>query len=300
MTTGCPLASPFPGMNPYLENPELWSAVHNRLIVAIADDLVDRLSEKYRFEIEKRTYFSSDTESVLVGISDVAVLTGRTAEPTSSIVTLSLSVQPQKVTVPIAEEANERYLEIREVATGIVVTTIELLSPKNKRSGEGRIAYERKRNQVLTTTTHLVEIDLLGGGKPFPIKSENLGDYRILICRGESPSETLRERRPTGELYAFSLRQPIPPVPIPLSVGEVEPILDLQPLLNRVYEKGRYHLAIDYTQPPQPPLSEADSHIVSGCIGCVWRAKGMGEQRGWGRKNAFSHNQLYTTDLSRT
>ena len=177
-------------MNPYLENPELWSAVHNRLIVAIADDLVDRLSEKYRVEIEKRTYFSNDTESVLVGISDVAVLTGRTAEPTSSIATLSLSVQPQKVTVPIAEEVNERYLEIREVATGIVVTTIELLSPKNKRSGEGRIAYERKRNQVLTSATHLVEIDLLRGGKPFPIRSENLGDYRILICRGE--------RRPTN------------------------------------------------------------------------------------------------------
>lgn len=60
------MRSPFPGMNPYLENPELWSAVHNRLIVAIADDLVDRLSENYRVEIEKRTYFNSD-ESVVVG-----------------------------------------------------------------------------------------------------------------------------------------------------------------------------------------------------------------------------------------
>lgn len=245
------MRSPWPGMNPYLENPELWSAVHNRLIVAIADDLVDRLSEKYRVEIEKRTYFSNDTESVLVGIPDVAVLTSKMAEPTSSIATLPLSVQPQKVTVPIAEEVNERYLEIREVATGIVVTTIELLSPKNKRSGEGRIAYNRKRNQVLTSATHLVEIDLLRSGKPFPIESQNLGDYRILICRGD--------RRPTGELYAFSLRQPIPPIPIPLSAGEVEPILDLQPLLNYVYEKGRYHLAIDYTQPPQPSLSAADS-----------------------------------------
>jgi hypothetical protein len=237
-------------MNPYLENPEFWSAVHNRLIVAIADDLVDHLSEKYRVEIEKRTYFSSDEQSVLVGIPDVAVVTGKTAEPTSSIATVSLPVQPQKVTIPIAEEVNERYLEIREVATGTVVTAIELLSPKNKRSGEGRMAYERKRNQVLASATHLVEIDLLRGGKPFPIASENLGDYRILICRGD--------HRPTGELYAFSLRQLIPPVSIPLMTGEAEPILNLQPLLDRVYEKGRYYLAIDYTQPPQPPLSEDD------------------------------------------
>lgn len=241
------MRSPFPGMNPYLENPELWSAVHNRLIVAIADDLVDRLSENYRVEIEKRTYFSTD-ESVLVGIPDVAVLTGKTAEPTSSAATVSLPVQPEQVTVPVAEEVNEWYLEIREVGTGSVVTVIELLSPKNKRPGEGRRACERKRNRVLASATHLVEIDLLRGGKPFPIRSENLGDYRILICRGE--------RRPTGELYAFGLRQPIPPVPIPLMLGEVEPILELQPLLDRVYEKGRYYLAIDYTQ---PPLSEEDT-----------------------------------------
>lgn len=30
------MVSPFPGMNPYLENPELWSEVHHRLITAIA------------------------------------------------------------------------------------------------------------------------------------------------------------------------------------------------------------------------------------------------------------------------
>lgn len=76
--------------------------------VAIADDLVDHLSENYRVEIENRTYFSSD-ESVLVDIPDVAVLTGKTAEPTSSVATVSLPVQPEQVTVPIAEEVNERH-----------------------------------------------------------------------------------------------------------------------------------------------------------------------------------------------
>ena len=61
------MRSPFPGMDPYLENSQLWSAVHSRLIVAIADDLVDQLSENYRVEIEKRTYFSSEEDSVLEG-----------------------------------------------------------------------------------------------------------------------------------------------------------------------------------------------------------------------------------------
>lgn len=244
------LPSPFPGMNPYLEDPQLWSAVHNRLIVVIADDLVDYLSEKYRVEIEKRTYFSTDDESLFVGIPDVSVVTGRTVEATPSTATLVPAVEPTKVTIPIAEEVNERYLEIREVATGKVVTVIEILSPKNKRPGEEREAYERKRNQILRSVTHLVEIDLLRGGKPFPIAASSLGDYRILRSRGD--------QRPRGDLYAFSLRQPIPPVPIPLLPGEAESILELQRLLNRVYERGRYHLAIDYRQAPPPPLSEAD------------------------------------------
>lgn len=58
MLSDVAMQSPFPGMNPYLENPELWSEVHSRLIVAIADDLTAHLSEKYRVAIKKRTYFS--------------------------------------------------------------------------------------------------------------------------------------------------------------------------------------------------------------------------------------------------
>jgi Protein of unknown function (DUF4058) len=250
-----PMLSPFPGMDPYLENPAFWSAVHNRLIVAIADDLVEQLSEQYRVEIEKRTYFSSDDDSVLVGIPDVAVLTSRTPEAASRTATIALLSQPQKVTVPISEEIHERYLEIREVATGRVVTVIELLSPKNKRAGEGQATYARKRNQVLASTTHLIEIDLLQQGQPFPIQADNLGDYRILICRSN--------QRPVADLYTFTLRQSIPLLPIPLLPDEVEPILDLQKLLNYVYQRGRYYLAIDYTHPPQPPLSEADAQWLS-------------------------------------
>lgn len=74
---GAGIVTPSLGMDPYLENLELWSAVHSRLIVAIVDELVEHLSEKYRVEVEKRVYFSSDGDSVLVGIPDVAVATGR-------------------------------------------------------------------------------------------------------------------------------------------------------------------------------------------------------------------------------
>jgi hypothetical protein len=39
------MRSPFPGMDPYLENPQLWLEVHSRLIVEIADDLTDHLGQ---------------------------------------------------------------------------------------------------------------------------------------------------------------------------------------------------------------------------------------------------------------
>lgn len=96
------MPSPFPGMNPYLESPELWSEFHSRMIVAIADALDTLLSRQYRVAVEKRVYLT---------------------------------------------QVQERYLEIREGSTGTVVTVLELLSPKNKRSGEGRNAYLQKRQQ---------------------------------------------------------------------------------------------------------------------------------------------------------
>ena len=85
----------------------------------------------------------------------------------------------------MAEEVQERHLEIREVATGAVITTVEILSPKNKRTGKGRQAYLRKRHQILASLTHFVEIDLLRGGEPMLISEAVSTDYRILISRSE-------------------------------------------------------------------------------------------------------------------
>ena len=254
------MRSPFPGMNPYLENPELWSEVHSRLIVAIADNLNDHLSEKYRVAIEKRTYLSGGDESLLVGIPAVVVV-GKQPEksqPAAIAVLPPLVVEPITVTVPMTEDVQERYLEIREVATGAVITAIEILSPKNKRTGEGRQAYERKRNQVFASLTHLVEIDLLRGGQPLPMLGTARSDYRILVSRSDPLRVSRRARRPSAQLYAFNSRHEIPRFAVPLAAGDEEPVLNLQAVLQQVYERGRYHLAIDYQQPPQPPLSQDD------------------------------------------
>jgi Protein of unknown function (DUF4058) len=249
------MPSPFPRVDPYLENPEFWSEVHNRLIVATlavsakqrADHLSPHLRPKYRVAIEKRVYDSE--ESVLVGIADVAILPRATAIPPQSTVTLPARHKaPIQISVPIAEEIRESYLEIREIASGQVVTVIEILSPKNKRSGVGRTAYEKKRQQVLSSATHLVEIDLLRGGSQMPL----LGtvppmNYYILVSKAD--------QRPLADLYPFSLQEEIPIFAVPLSAKEAEPEVDLQVLLNEVYDRASLDLAIDYAKPPVPNLA---------------------------------------------
>lgn len=248
------MPSPFPGMNPYLEHPDFWSGIHHLLISELLKLLAPQLRPKYIVAVEVRIYETSGEDSLLVGIPDVAVQRPLTVtNPTTTNVTVAAPpTQPVTVTIPMPETVKQGYLEILEVETKEVVTAIEILSPVNKRSGEGRKAYEAKRQKILGSLTHLIEIDLLRNWKPILFFSNGIqSDYRILVCRGD--------RRPLADLYAFNLQDTIPKFPIPLKSGDIEPIIDLQTLLNSVYDVAGYDMRIDYTREPVPPLSDADA-----------------------------------------
>ncbi len=209
------MPSPFPGMDPYLEHPDRWSTVHNRLIVAIADVLTPQLLPKYQVDIEKRIYEIIGANSLLVGRPDVSVQQSRLSQEilTHPSATAVPTAQPIKVSVPMVEEVKEAYLEVKEAATQKVVTAIEILSPTNKK-GQGREKYEKKRQQVLSSLSHLVEIDLLRDGEPLPVlEVPGYTDYRILVSRSDT--------RPIADLYAFNLPDLIPLFPIPLSPDRV-------------------------------------------------------------------------------
>ncbi|MFB2838539.1 DUF4058 family protein [Floridanema evergladense] len=248
------MPSPFPGMNPYLENPEILPEVHNRLIVAISDSLVPQLLPKYRVAIEKRVYQMNSDNSLLVGIPNVTVqkITNQLNSPTSNVAVAAPPVTPLKVRMPMLMEFREAYLEVREIATQKVITVIELLSPKNKRPGEGREAYLNKRQKILSSSTHLVEIDLLRTGEAMPVFGNDFtANYRILVSRGNC--------RPEADLYLFNLPNPIPTFPLPLQIGDTEPVVDLKNLLDGVYDRAAYNYIIDYTKQPYPPLSETET-----------------------------------------
>lgn len=214
---------------------------------AIAEPL---LAPKYRAAVERRVY----SEAILVGIPDVSVFQPRTVQPRDKTATSTIAAPPQnqpvKVNVPISEEVQESYLEIRQVETGQVVTVVEVLSPKNKRSGEGRAKYNAKRTKILDSYSHLVEIDLLRAGQPQPVSVQVSSNYRILVSRSED--------RPAAELYPFNLRDPIPQVFLPLLPQDSEPPLKLKQILDEIYTEALLDLAIDYSTQPIPPLSKAD------------------------------------------
>jgi hypothetical protein len=151
------------------------------------------------------------------------------------------------------DEVSENYLEVREVKTGRVITVLELLSPANKLHAKGRADYIFKREYILSSQTNLVEIDLLRAGEPMPMNSSRRreGDYRIIVSRAS--------HRPKALLYPFTLRQRIPTFDLPLLPGDREPAIELNNILHDLYERARFDLRLDYTQPPVPPLSEADT-----------------------------------------
>lgn len=246
------MQNPFPGMNPYLEQSELWHQVHNHLISGIAFAIADQIAPQYRVSIEQRIYQSFDDPRSVVGIADVAVKpdvlrAARAREPQGSISTLT---RPQQVQLPIPWEVKEQYLEVREVATKELITVIEVLSPINKRSGKGRSIYETKRTRILTSMTNLIEIDLLRSGQPMEMTGATESHYRILVSRSID--------RPSADLFRFNLQDPIPDFPVPLRPETPDAIVDLSNILNEIYQRGRLDLSIDYSQDLVPALSESD------------------------------------------
>lgn len=130
------------------------------------------------------------------------------------------------------------------------MTVIELLSPTNK-SGEGFYKYERKLRATIRQKVHFVEIDLLLGGQRLPMANPlPPGDYYAVVSRSEE--------RPRSNVYAWTIRDPLPSIPIPLKRPDQDVSLDLGSHFATAYERGRYGQWIDYSVPPVTIKKAAD------------------------------------------
>lgn len=255
-----PMNTPFPGMDPYLEHPTLWADVHDRLLATIADELVPLVAPTYYVALQRHAYLLlTGGERTYLGKPDVAVGMPKLPVGAWSPVPVASGAGVLEVEVPMEEEVDENYLEVREVKTGKLITVIELLSPVNKIHPEGRAEYIEKRNQILRTRTNLVEIDLLRSGQPMMVfGAESTTDYRILVSPGW--------RRPRAQLYAFTVREPIPAFPLPLLPKDEQPLVQLNTILHNLYQRARFDLRLDYTVLPTPPLAPDDARWAQALL----------------------------------
>lgn len=258
------MPSPFPGIDPFIECQE-WEDFHATFNTVIRESLSPRIEPRYIVRVERRVYVELPFESeesprrpdVVVLYSDQSAATGETRTGTAT------TAAPVPGLLPMPEERRESYLIIRDRETLEVVTVIETLSPANKRKDStGRREYLRKREVVLESHAHLVELDLLRGGERLPMNSTlPPGDYFAIVSRSE--------RRPHAEIYAWSLRQALPTLNIPLRQGDLDVPLDLQAAFTTVCNRARYDLSLDYRKRLTPALSESDAAWMRSLLGTV-------------------------------
>jgi hypothetical protein len=248
------MPSPFPGMNPYLEQEDAWHDFHERFIPLLATILGSQLRPRYIVKIDEHVYVHAlATKSRRsVGRADVSVGYGRgAAKPLRRTATsVGLLEAPARVSLPAVDQERLSYVEVRDRRTRELVTVIELLSPANKRPGPDREQYLAKRMEVLNGPVHLVEIDLLRAGAPMPARGRPKCVYSILVSRVE--------RRPDADFWPVLLRQRLPEIPVPVRSPDADARVDLQAALDRIYDDAGYADYI-YDGTPRPRLSGKDA-----------------------------------------
>lgn len=250
------MPSPFPGMDPYLEG-YLWPDLHHRLAARISSQLNLEIAPRYVARIVVRTIVEDleSGEQVGVMLPDVEVTSGRIESPYAppSPVAVADSITPATVTLsqPITYEVEIPTVEIRDVAGGILVTSIEILAPANKR-GDGWHEYPAKRRTVLAAQANLLEVDLIRRGRrPVDLGLSPRAPYFVFLTRVP--------RRDQVQAWRIQLRDPLPTVPVPLRAPDPDAPLNLRTAFNVVYDEARYDLSVNYGKPPEYPLSDQDA-----------------------------------------
>lgn len=249
------MESPFPGMDPFLEDADRWRGFHNLLAAEILRQLNPLLVPKYYADIEVH----ESLEDVVIGRThhiypDVAILEQQPQQPRqhrqATAATAAIAA-PITRTIEIPEQFKLRAVRIYETATNLLITTIEILSPANK-NGEGLREYQRKRSRLLRSDIHLVEIDLLrGGARPGREVAEPPLDTDYVVVVNRADQQDVR----TSEIWPIALNEPLPQVPIPLTPPDVDVILDLAAVVRQIYRDAYYSVRIDYTaEVPAPKL----------------------------------------------
>jgi len=218
------MPSPFPGMNPYLERPNIWRDFHNTYIPALRAELQPRLVPKHYAQIQVHSY-----RTEWIG-DDLEIMDDSKRDNTL--------------------EERYCYLEIIDLESENIVTVIELITPTLKIGKVNRERYLVKRRRLLDRGVNIVELDLLRAGKRLSYFVLPQCDYYAMVCRAD--------QHPEAAIWPVNLHSSLPVIPIPLTPADRAVKMDLQPVFHRIYEGAGYANHI-YRHRIVPPLTPADA-----------------------------------------
>lgn len=257
------MAMIFPGMDPYLENPQIFPGIHGPMAVYLRDQLTPLVRPRYVASVGDRVYVEGPESRPIT--PDVWIQQSGRESGGRGLAGIAVMDEPVMVEVPDLE-IHEPYVEILDRESGMrVVTVIELVSPSNKYAGPGRERYVTKQEEVLQSDVHLVEIDLLRyGPHVLAVPEARVAgrfkyDYLISVNRAAG-------RRNRFEVYPRTVRQPLPWIRVPLAGDDPDVQLNLRAALEQAYEAGSYRDRIGYHAPCQPPLSAEDQAWADALI----------------------------------
>ena len=251
------MPSPFPGMDPHLEDPAFWKGFHTTFLVYLRKGLRARLPEGYYADVEQHIWLEGDELEDRVAFAYPCAFISTTDKPrsvrgTSALLNATAATAELTFSKPIKKKST-KYVKIIDSRDKRVVTVVELLSPSNKSSGSDRRGYLAKREEYILSGTNLVEIDLLRDGARLPMGRSRLpiADYYVLVSRTQN--------FPLVDLWAFTLRDELPNIPIPLKPEHDDVPDSLRDCLDDAYEDADYETRIDYALRPDSPLRSPDA-----------------------------------------
>ncbi len=264
-------ASPFPGMDPFLERNPQWEVFHGWFIRELARLSVEAArAQGCTIDVERSVYGRDTTgELVLFGEPDALLLRDQSAVITTQDGATQAVAMPLAIHEVMLEDEElgrhkQEYIVVRSQEAWMpVLAVVELLSFANKQ-GTYAAKYQEKRSHYLASATNFLEIDFLRAGK---------NPSRQLFPELPATAYFIYVARKTGharldEGYPLGLREPLPKIGLPLGPGRTDLPLDLAAAFQSAYDLGYRNQWLRYGQEPipGPELSAEDQAWVDSTI----------------------------------
>ncbi|MFL5330168.1 MAG: DUF4058 family protein [Gemmataceae bacterium] len=212
------MASPFPGMDPYLEAAKIWPDFHQQFVAVLYQTLLPSLVDRYRARVQTRHY-----------VYDVVLFTSVTYE-----------------------QYREPFIEIRSRSNGKLMTLVDVVSPGSRTRDTGRSTYLSTRLEALNEGAATVEIDLVLAGQAM-LQYDRAGmadhQYAVTVTRPSKPGQF--------DTFSATLDTALPRFRLPLASDHQDTLVDLQTIFTRAYEQGDFGNQINYSADPAVPLDDA-------------------------------------------